>query len=122
MAVTSANKATRELHFALAHAALRGKVTNFHSETGDGYVHTMVYMPTPDAEGLLTQVIQTCTEAFPDILDHYIFRPGGLPNRGANRSTKLGFAFTRPLPGYVVCDPVCVCCPHHPDERPAREE
>lgn len=112
MTVSSANKATRQLHFALAHAALRGEITNFNSQTGDGYVHTVVYMPNPDDEELLTRVIRTCMGAFSDIFEHSVFRPSDPPNRGANKRTKLGFVFERPLDGYTVCEPPCLSCPH----------
>jgi hypothetical protein len=101
---------------ALAYAALRGEITDFRSMTSDGYVLTLIYMPNPDDEELLTRVIRTCMAAFPDIFEHSVFRPGDPPDRGANKRTRLGFAFERPLTGWSICtDGPCASCPHHPD-------
>jgi flagellar biosynthesis/type III secretory pathway ATPase len=101
MTVSSANRATRELHMALAMAGLRGDVTDFWSKTWDhDDVRTIVVITDPTDEALLLRVQQVCLAAFPDIIAHYVIRPEHNVNPNDRRGRKLAFGFHRPRPGW----------------------
>jgi hypothetical protein len=111
MTVSSANRATRELHTALKDARLRHLVTEFWSKTWDhDDVRTIVVIPDPDDEEMLLRVQRVCLSAFPDIIQHYVIRPLHSVNPNSRIGRKLAFGFHRPRPGWepgacAICSP-----------------
>lgn len=115
MTVSSANRATRELHMALAMAALRGEITDFRSRASEGCVQTLVYIPDATDLETLAHVKEVCLTAFDDIFRTYEIHPD-TRRPWTNYNRKLGFAFERPLTGWSICtNGPCVSCPHHPN-------